>query len=55
MTAAQDTELARWQAEPFRSQLESALLASGFERAEIDPKGFRSGALNVLAGVPGAV
>lgn len=48
-------ELAQWLTEPHRSQVESAVRAAGFADVEIDLKGFRSGALNVLAGVPGAV
>ncbi len=47
-------ELEQWLAEPNRSQVEAAVRSAGFADAEIDPKGFRSGALNVLAGVPGA-
>jgi hypothetical protein len=35
-------------------QVEAAVRSAGFADAEVDPKGFRSGALNVLAGVPGA-
>lgn len=47
-------ELAQWLAEPLRSQVEAAVRDAGFAEVEIDPRGFRSGALNVLAGVPGA-
>lgn len=47
-------ELGAWLAEPARSLVEAAVRAAGFADVEIDPKGFRSGALNVLAGVPGA-
>lgn len=46
--------LARWMREPQRSQVIEAVRAAGFADVEIDPKGFRSGALNILAGVPGA-
>lgn len=48
-------ELAHWSAVPYRAQVEAAVRDAGFADAEIDPKGFRSGALNVLAGVPGAL
>ncbi len=48
-------ELAQWMAEPQRSQIEVAVRSAGFTDVEIDPKGFRSGALNILAGVPGAL
>lgn len=47
-------ELAQWLAEPRRAQVEAAVRAAGFLEAEIDPRGYRSGALNVLAGIPGA-
>lgn len=44
-------ELTRW-SEPSRTaQLTSAVHAAGFESVLIDPRGFRSGSLNVLAGV----
>lgn len=46
--------LAVWSAEPRRAEVERAVRAAGFATVEIDPRGFRSGALNVLAGVPGA-
>jgi len=46
--------LTRWLSEPQRSQVLEAVRAAGFADVEIDPKGFRSGALNILAGVPGA-
>ena len=46
-------ELATWQQEPQRSALERAVRAAGFAQVELDPRGFRSGALNVLAGVHG--
>jgi uncharacterized protein len=40
-------ELARWSADAERARLESAVLAAGgYERVELDPRGFRSGALN---------
>lgn len=47
-------QLDQWLSEPHRSQVEAAVRAVGFADVEIDPKGFRSGSLNVLAGVPGA-
>jgi pyridinium-3,5-biscarboxylic acid mononucleotide sulfurtransferase len=46
--------LAEWSAESRRADVERVVRAAGFETVEIDPRGFRSGALNVLAGVPGA-
>lgn len=46
-------QLAQWSAEPQRAAVERAVRAAGFAQVEIDPRGFRSGALNVLAGVPG--
>lgn len=48
-------ELAHWLMEPQRTQIEVAVRSAGFADVEIDPKGFRSGALNILAGVPGAL
>jgi uncharacterized protein len=48
------SELGHWLAAPYRLQVEAAVRSAGFADAEVDPKGFRSGALNVLAGVPGA-
>jgi len=39
-------ELARWSAPDMRSHLEAAVIASGYEQVEIDPRGFRSGSLN---------
>lgn len=47
-------ELESWLTESRRAQVEAAVRAAGFDAVEIDPRGFRSGALNVLAGVPGA-
>jgi uncharacterized protein len=47
--------LAAWASGPARERIEAAVQGAGFEQVEIDPRGFRSGALNVLAGVvPGA-
>ena len=43
--------LAIWSAPSASSQLTEAVRAAGFADAEIDPRGFRSGGLNVLAGV----
>ena len=37
-----------------RSTLEAAVRAAGYERVELDPRGFRSGALNELAQAHGA-
>lgn len=48
------SELAQWLQEPQRAQVERAVMDAGFTTAEIDPRGFRSGGLNVLAGVEGA-
>lgn len=47
------TELVRWSVDPERSRLVAAVQAAGFTTVEIAPDGFRSGALNVLAGVAG--
>lgn len=44
-------ELAAWQEPARRATLEAAVREAGFDEAELDPRGFRSGALNVLAGV----
>jgi uncharacterized protein len=48
LTAA---ELSRWGAGERRASLEHALIEAGYERVEIDPRGFRSGALNELASI----
>ncbi|HXT13984.1 MAG TPA: ATP-dependent sacrificial sulfur transferase LarE [Gemmatimonadaceae bacterium] len=45
-------ELGWWTVAPRRDQLTAAVVAAGYERVEIDPKGFRSGAMNRLAGLP---
>ena len=42
-------ELSRWSTGERRAVLEQALIEAGYERVEIDPRGFRSGALNELA------
>lgn len=46
------TELAHWSAPLRRGRLEAAVRDAGFAVVELSP--FRSGALNVLAGIPGA-
>ena len=45
--------LAEWSVPPRREAVERAVREAGFTTVEIDPRGFRSGALNVLAGVTG--
>ncbi len=47
-------ELARWSTPADVARIEAAVLAAGYTRVEIDPRGFRSGGLNVLANVHGA-
>lgn len=47
-------ELARWNHGAARASLDAAVRQGGYLDVELDPRGFRSGALNVLAGVPGA-
>lgn len=44
-------ELSRWDAGERRAALERALIEAGYERVELDPRGFRSGALNELASI----
>jgi uncharacterized protein len=44
-------ELAAWSTGEPRAQLEAAVRAAGYAQVELDPRGFRSGGLNVLAGV----
>jgi uncharacterized protein len=44
-------ELARWTDGDARARLDAAVRAAGYAQVELDPRGFRSGALNVLAGV----
>jgi uncharacterized protein len=46
-------ELDRWLADERATALASAVRAAGFARVAIDLRGFRSGSLNVLAGVTG--
>jgi uncharacterized protein len=48
-------ELAQWSLAPLRQQLEAAVVAAGYDRAEVDPRGFRSGALNESASIHAAV
>ncbi len=45
------SELERWLEPAHQAAVRSAVLAAGFARAAIDVRGFRSGSLNVLAGV----
>ncbi len=45
--------LAVWAEAPRRAALEATVRAVGFIEVDIDSRGFRSGALNVLAGIPG--
>ena len=44
-------DVERASAEPMASRISAALREAGFDRTEIDPAGFRSGALNVLVGI----
>jgi uncharacterized protein len=46
------TIFAEWSEPARRAQLDAAVHAAGFAEVELDPRGFRSGALNVLAGLP---
>lgn len=43
--------LAYWSVGEARARLEAAVRSAGFPAVEIDPRGFRSGGLNVLAGI----
>jgi PP-loop superfamily ATP-utilizing enzyme len=45
-------ELAEWSEASQRMKIDAAVQAAGFAEVELDPRGFRSGALNVLAGLP---
>lgn len=47
-------ELPKWSATPDRERLEEVVMAAGYAVVEIDPRGFRSGALNDLALASGA-
>ena len=38
-------ELPRWSSGTLRERLEAAVVAVGYERVDIDPRGFRSGAM----------
>ena len=40
-----------WSSGEARARLDDAVRAAGFIEVEVDPRGFRSGALNVLAGI----
>lgn len=44
-------ELPRWLAADEASRIRAAVRSAGFETVEIDPRGYRSGSLNILAGV----
>lgn len=46
-------ELEAWATPAGRARLERAVRDAGFDEVELDPRGFRSGALNVLAGIAG--
>lgn len=46
-------ELERWGEPEARGQLEAGVRSAGYEEVEFDPRGFRSGGLNLLAGLPG--
>lgn len=39
-------ELARWSRPEDRTRLEEAVIATGYQRVDLDPRGFRSGSLN---------
>jgi uncharacterized protein len=43
-----------WQKPEALRSLHSAVMRAGFERVELDARGFRSGSLNVFAAIPGA-
>ena len=48
-------ELPRWQAPDRLEAIRRAVVSAGFDQVVVDPRGYRSGSLNVLAGVPAAV
>lgn len=48
------SELSRWSVAPYRDRLEEVVMAAGYAVVDIDPRGFRSGALNDLALAGGA-
>ena len=51
-----DRELvAAWREASNFARLSATVMAAGFEQVELDPRGFRSGALNVLEGVGASV
>jgi uncharacterized protein len=47
-------ELSKWSLAPYREHLEEVVMAAGYAVVELDPRGFRSGALNDLARSGGA-
>lgn len=47
-------ELTYWSETAARERLEATVRAAGFARVELDPRGYRSGALNVLSGITSA-
>ena len=40
------TELARWSPVELRARLEAVVIAAGYQRVDLDPRGYRSGSLN---------
>lgn len=48
-------ELPRWLGAAEAARLATAVRAAGFERVALDLRGFRSGSLNILGGVPAGV
>jgi uncharacterized protein len=44
-------ELARWSSVELRAAFDRAVIDAGYRRVEIDPRGFRSGALNELVSI----
>lgn len=48
-------QVASWREESNFARLVATVTAAGFEKVELDPRGFRSGALNVLEGVGASV
>jgi uncharacterized protein len=47
-------ELAHWTEPAQAARVRAAVVSAGFDQVEIDPRGYRSGSLNVLAGVSAA-
>jgi uncharacterized protein len=47
-------ELRHWSSPELRPRLDQAVMSAGYEIVELDPRGFRSGALNELPVVAGA-